>query len=97
MPPLSLRGEMLLMFHLLQLPCHLPVPCREVTGEGMETPPELFPSLSSKRLYHQPGGKPKTFQGRFGPHVVWGWKKGPFSHTLVPVLPFGFAFAAEAA
>lgn len=70
MPPLSLRGELLLMFHFLQLSCHLPVPCREVTGEGMETPLDLFPSLSSKRLCHQPGGKPKAFQGRFGPYGV---------------------------
>lgn len=44
-------------------------------------------------LYHQP----KAFQGRFGPYGVQGRIKGPFSHTLVPVLPFGFAFAAGAA
>lgn len=34
MSPLSLHGEVLLVF---QLPGHLPVPCGEVIGEGMET------------------------------------------------------------
>lgn len=39
--------------------------CREVTGEEMETP-GLFPLLSSRRLCHQPEGRPEAFQGRFG-------------------------------